>query len=452
MSGSKINSGIEGSPKNPRHENSPPRRVKRRRNFTSVETERFLTQAATTVPVPRYLIVKQKEGDFANVSPFLIQKSITACAGSAVKDIKKIGSGLMIETLNDEQGRKLLSMEKFGDVEVEVSPHATLNTTKGVVVCRDLLNCTEEEIATELASQGVIACRRLTVRRDGQTLPSASHVLTFNRTALPEKIRAGIHRLSVRAFIPQPMQCFQCLRFGHTASRCARVKTCFCGKSAHGDDPCAEPMKCVNCGGQHSSRSRNCPTYKTEVAIQEIKTLRKISYPEAKKLVCTDTQGRVSFAQAVKSTAPAASVAKELLPAVTSFIDRYMKEVYRQTSVTNEEKAKTQELKLTAGNDPLPKQRGTETTYVAAIAATSSGGEMASGYRRPPPPPPKYNREDFIKNRPGTRSVPNTQDASSGSELSSIAGASDLTDLGDLAEFSEYKKKKKGWPKGKPRK
>ena len=55
----------------------------------------------------------------------------------------------------------------IGDIEVEVVSNTTLNTTKRVLVRRELLNAAEEEIATELAPQGVIACRRLTVQRDG---------------------------------------------------------------------------------------------------------------------------------------------------------------------------------------------------------------------------------------------------------------------------------------------
>ena len=73
----------------------------------------------------------------------------------------------MIETLTDQIRARFLMLKEIGEVEIEVSPHATLNTTNRVVVCHDLLNCTEEEFATEVAPLGVIACQRLTVRREG---------------------------------------------------------------------------------------------------------------------------------------------------------------------------------------------------------------------------------------------------------------------------------------------
>ena len=71
-------------------------------------------------------------------------------------DIRKTGDGLLIETLNDQQGTRLLMLKKMGETVVEVRSHATLYTTKGVVVFRDLLNCIEVEITTELAPQGII--------------------------------------------------------------------------------------------------------------------------------------------------------------------------------------------------------------------------------------------------------------------------------------------------------
>ena len=73
----------------------------------------------------------------------------------------------------DQQGARLFMSKKINETRIGVSPHDTLNTTKETVVCFDLLNCTEEEITTELAPQGVLACQRLTVRREGQTLPLA---------------------------------------------------------------------------------------------------------------------------------------------------------------------------------------------------------------------------------------------------------------------------------------
>ena len=61
-------------------------------------------------------------------------------------------------TLNDQEGSRLLKLQKIGDIDAEVIRYTTLNTINRARVRRDLLNCTEEEITAEQAPQGVIAC------------------------------------------------------------------------------------------------------------------------------------------------------------------------------------------------------------------------------------------------------------------------------------------------------
>lgn len=54
---------------------------------------------------------------------------------------------------------KLFSLKKICDIYDKISPHATLHTTMGVAVCRNLRNCTEKEITLGLASQCVVVYR-----------------------------------------------------------------------------------------------------------------------------------------------------------------------------------------------------------------------------------------------------------------------------------------------------
>ncbi|XP_075210504.1 uncharacterized protein LOC142317839 [Lycorma delicatula] len=182
--------------------------------------DRTLFQPKSGGPTPKYLVTKKKD-DSSKISLFVIARGITEATGGPVKDTRKTAMGLFVETVNDVQSSRLLKATKIGLIDVEVVPHGTLNTSKGVVR-RDLLNCTEDEIVEELCGQGVIACRRLNTRRNGDVLPSASHVLTFNIPKCPEKIKAGFHSLDVRPFIPTPLRCFGCQKFGRTAARYTR--------------------------------------------------------------------------------------------------------------------------------------------------------------------------------------------------------------------------------------
>ena len=40
----------------------------------------------------------------------------------------KVAGALLIDTLPDQQESRLLALKKIGDLEIEVSPHATLHT------------------------------------------------------------------------------------------------------------------------------------------------------------------------------------------------------------------------------------------------------------------------------------------------------------------------------------
>ena len=90
----------------------------------------------------------QKEGrGLLESDTISIEKSVTLRAGSPVTDIRKTAGVQLIETLNDQQGARLLMLKHIGETGVEVSPHCTLKAAKGVVVSHDLLNFTEEELS-----------------------------------------------------------------------------------------------------------------------------------------------------------------------------------------------------------------------------------------------------------------------------------------------------------------
>ncbi|KAG7196383.1 hypothetical protein KM043_018835, partial [Ampulex compressa] len=200
-----------------------------------------------------------------------------------VANIKKIREGILVEVLNEKQSLCLLGTKKFAEFDVDVSMHHTLNYCKGVISCTDLLNCSIEEIENELKDQGIVKAKRMTTRRNGIVQDTASILLTFERPNLPDKVRAAMYSLPVRAYIPPPLRCFRCQKFGHTSLRCKAEPTCACGNIPHEGRPCIDPIICIHCQGRHSAASRNCPRYKEEADIQKIKVEKKLNYFEAKR-------------------------------------------------------------------------------------------------------------------------------------------------------------------------
>ncbi|GBM58636.1 hypothetical protein AVEN_251908-1 [Araneus ventricosus] len=111
-------------------------------------------------------------------------------------------------------------------------------------------------------------------------------------------------RLSVRTYIPNPLRCFKCQRFGHSKTSCRGTLTCArCAEVGHESTDCTRAEKCVNCKGEHTSFSRNSSVWKQEKEIISTKIKEQISYQEARKLVKsqTPTPGNTYVSVAKKS-------------------------------------------------------------------------------------------------------------------------------------------------------
>ncbi|XP_055936750.1 uncharacterized protein LOC129966353 [Argiope bruennichi] len=247
-----------------------------------------------TVPnFPTFFIIKRSSATndtFHSVSPFLVERGITGNIGE-VKSIKKLRSGdLLVEVQSRKQSVQIMKLKSLENIPVIVSPHSSLNSSRGVITCGELFNVPIEEITKELQGQGVSHVRRISIRRDGQLLNTKHLILTFNFSKLPEYIKAGYMRLLVLPYIPNPLRCYKCQRFGHSRTSCRGTLTCArCAETGHNSTECTSTEKCFNCKGAHSSFSRNCPAWQLEKEIISTKIKKQISYSEARKIVKSQT-------------------------------------------------------------------------------------------------------------------------------------------------------------------
>ncbi|GFX60465.1 uncharacterized protein TNCV_1181841 [Trichonephila clavipes] len=121
----------------------------------------------------------------------------------------------------------------------------------------------------------------------------------FNSPKLPNKIKAGYLNCKIRPYIPNPLRCFKCQRFGHSQTSCRGQLTCSrCASVGHSSTDCTLELKCVNCTQSHPSDSKLCQKWKLEKHIQEIKLNKDLSYFEALKLIVP--QLTQAYAQAIK--------------------------------------------------------------------------------------------------------------------------------------------------------
>ena len=169
-----------------------------------------------------------------------------------------------------------------------MSLHSSLNTCKGAVRCPDLRGCSEQEILENMREQGVTDVRRIKIRRDETLKDTNTFVFTFNTPVLPKQLKVAFLRVSVDAYIPNPLRCYQCQVFGHHENKCKREQICAnCGQPKHSADEtdCKRPAKCINCKEDHPANSKQCQAWHTEKEILKVKYTRNISFPEARKIV-----------------------------------------------------------------------------------------------------------------------------------------------------------------------
>ena len=204
-----------------------------------------------------------------------------------MKSIKRLRDGsFFVECGKRAQAQNLLQTNRFVDRSVKVSVHETLNSSRGVIRCRDLADMSEVEIRDELKDQDVIGVNRVTLKKEGKEIPTNTlFYLTFGSPDLPKEITVGYLKVKVALFVPNPMRCFNCNKFGHTSQRCKVAEKCpGCGKDKH-EGRCEGPKLCSICIRPHASSTKDCPVWQKEKEIQRVRFDKHISFPKARQLV-----------------------------------------------------------------------------------------------------------------------------------------------------------------------
>ena len=239
----------------------------------------------------RYLIIesKNKEKPVTSLSPFVIEKQIESMIGTA-KSVKKLKNGtLLVETTRKTQTENLKKQTSFFGVPVEVIEHQSLNSSKGIIRNPILRAETEENILEYLKPQDVTHVKRFTIRKNNERINTNTLLLTFNSVVTPKTLKIFYQIIQVELYVPNPLRCFNCQKFGHHENNCPAdlgsvCEKCGTGNHDHLASQCKKPAKCVNCGENHMSRSSDCDVWKKEKEVMKIKVTQRLTYPEARKI------------------------------------------------------------------------------------------------------------------------------------------------------------------------
>ncbi|XP_064475742.1 uncharacterized protein LOC135389638 [Ornithodoros turicata] len=252
------------------------------------------------------------------MSPFFIEKAV-ASLSKHVTEIKRMRSGdLLIKCTSETDCDTILNAHDMLGKRISASLHKTLNTSRGVISVSELIDVPVEEILINLKDQDVIDVRKIKIRKNNEYITTRNIILTFDRPTLPDKLKVGYLSADVRPYVPNPLRCFRCNRFGHAADSCRGSACCArCGKSEHETKECKGPDCCVNCSSNHPSYSRSCTKWKYEKEVLHVKVTQNINYPEARKKVAPIFFEK-SFATAVKQKVKLVTQSTQTEPPTTT--------------------------------------------------------------------------------------------------------------------------------------
>ncbi|KAG1681438.1 hypothetical protein GQR58_011830 [Nymphon striatum] len=121
----------------------------------------------------------------------VLAHTIISIAGDEPKSVKRLISGdILVESKIKHQTDRLLKAKSFFNLPVTVSPHISLNYSKGVIRSRELKDCSEAELLEELSSQGITANKTVKKKESATPTPNKStndmsKIKTYERVIKP---------------------------------------------------------------------------------------------------------------------------------------------------------------------------------------------------------------------------------------------------------------------------
>nr|XP_022907904.1 uncharacterized protein LOC111419355 [Onthophagus taurus] len=173
-------------------------------------------------------------------------------------------------------------------------------TCKGIIRGVDT-SLSEETILKLIKTENrreVLHIRRLkrkTTNEQGEIIfvTTGTIVATFAGTTLPRHVSIWYSHRIPEVYISPVIQCFNCLRYGHTKTLCKSQKRCSRCSDHHDLHMCqSDIIKCIHCGQPHLSTeagtplaNRVCPEYLRQKKIKEIMATHNYSAYEANLLI-----------------------------------------------------------------------------------------------------------------------------------------------------------------------
>ena len=245
-------------------------------------------KAAVSVMQP-VILASDNDKPLASYSPIEIDCGLRKAVGK-YESCKPLRNGnLLVKCESVNQVNTLLALTELTNQSgkpIAIRASALPHPDSKCIIRNVPLQIHETEIRNCLLLLNIKFVKRFMFKNlNGEMIPGKTVLLHFDNCLAPKEVQIGYLNFKTELYIPRPLRCFNCNRFGHTSTHCkSQVRCTTCG-AAHDTKTCEKTViKCSNCGGDHSAASTKCPRYIKEAEIIKIKTVKNISYVEACKL------------------------------------------------------------------------------------------------------------------------------------------------------------------------
>jgi len=124
---------------------------------------------SSPVMYDRFFVIKSSSAEQDN------QQTFSICSGEKLQSCSWNSEGceappddnILMKVASVVQSQNIVKLQTLVDCPVTVTPHQSLNTCKGVVRCRNLIDCDRDETLNGLKSQGVVDISNVTVKMTG---------------------------------------------------------------------------------------------------------------------------------------------------------------------------------------------------------------------------------------------------------------------------------------------
>ena len=242
-------------------------------------------------PGPYVVILESLDQNIGNLHPIVIGKKFKEHGIKNVLRIKKKGKNrVAVDFITVNEANTILESKILKELNVKAYIPISLVTCKGIARGIHTSVDTKEFVDEAESLIKIIEARRIKKRSKNaegleELVDTEDMVVTFRGTTLPKYIKIHLFETKIQLYIPQPMQCKNCLRYGHSGNQCRGRKRCSrCGEE-HEHDACTNEISCVFCKTNHVATSKTCDEFIRQKNIKRLMAENNISYFEARKLM-----------------------------------------------------------------------------------------------------------------------------------------------------------------------